>query len=81
MSTNQSIKNPNVSTLGAVNNLNMLYLQQLPGHLITKAIKASFIDEPIWQMRDAVEVIKAIKQTQFAITNVYVYTHSKTVCQ
>ena len=56
-----------------LNNLNMLYLQQLPCHLITKAIKTSFIDEPIWQMRDAVEVIKAIEQTQFAITNVYVY--------
>ena len=56
-----------------LNNLNMLYLQQLPGHLITKAIKASFIDEPIWQMRDTVEVIETIEQTQFAITNVYVY--------
>ena len=56
-----------------LNNLNMLYLQQLPGHLITTAIKASFIDEPIWQMRDAVEIIKAIEQTQFAVTNVYVY--------
>lgn len=56
-----------------LNNLNMLYLQQLPGHPIAKAITASFIDEPIWQMRDAVEVIKAIEQTQFAITNVYVY--------
>ncbi|RKU06495.1 hypothetical protein C6502_19850 [Candidatus Poribacteria bacterium] len=56
-----------------LSNLNMLYLQQLPSHFITKAIKASFIDEPIWQMRDAVEVIKAIEQTQFAITNVYVY--------
>ena len=56
-----------------LNNLNMLYLQQLPDHLITKAIKASFIDEPIWQMRDAVEIIKTIEQSQFAITNVYVY--------
>ena len=56
-----------------LNNLNMLYLQQLPGHLITEAIKASFIDEPIWQMRDAVEVIKAIEQSQFAITSIYVY--------
>ena len=56
-----------------LSNLNMLYLQQLPSHLITKAIKASFIDEPIWQMRDAVEVIKAIEQSQFAITSVYVY--------
>ena len=56
-----------------LNNFNMLYLQQLPDYFITKAIKASFIDEPIWQMRDAVEVVKAIEQTQFAITNVYVY--------
>ena len=56
-----------------LNNLNMLYLQQLPDHPITKAIKASFIDEPIWQMRDAVVVIKTIEQTQFAITNVYIY--------
>lgn len=56
-----------------LNNFNMLYLQQLPGHFRTKAIKASFIDEPIWRMRDAVAVIKAIKQAQFAITNVYVY--------
>ena len=56
-----------------LNNSNMLYLQQLPGYFITKAIKASFIDEPSWQMRDALEVIKAIEQSQFAITNVYVY--------
>ena len=56
-----------------LNNLNMLYLQKLQGHFIKKAIKTSFIDEPIWQMRDAVEVIEAIEQTQFAITNVYVY--------
>ena len=51
----------------------MLYLQQLPGHFIEKAVRASFIDEPIWQMKDALQVIKAIEQTQFAITNVYVY--------
>lgn len=56
-----------------LNNLNMLYLQQLQGHFIKKAIKASFIDEPIWCLKDAVEVIKAIEQTQFAVTNVYVY--------
>jgi hypothetical protein len=56
-----------------LNNFNMLYLQQLSDHFITKAIRASFIDEPIWRMREAVEVIKAIEQTQFAITNVYVY--------
>lgn len=56
-----------------LNNFNMLYLQQLPGHFMTKAIKARFIDEPIWRMRDAVAAIKAIKQAQFAITNVYVY--------
>ena len=56
-----------------LDNFNMLYLQQLPGYFVTKAIKASFIDEPIWQIRDAVEVIKAIEQTRFAITNVYVY--------
>jgi hypothetical protein len=51
----------------------MLYLQQLPGHFITKAIKASFIDEPIWRLKDAVGVIKAIEQTQFTVTNIYVY--------
>ena len=51
----------------------MLYLQKLPGDFITKAIKASFIDRPIWLMGDVLEVIKAIEQTQFAITNVYVY--------
>ena len=51
----------------------MLYLQQLPGHFITKAIKASFIDEPIWRLKDAVGVIKAIGQTQFTVTNIYVY--------
>ena len=51
----------------------MPYLQQLPGHFITKAIKASFIDEPIWRLKDAVGVIKAIEQTQFTVTNIYVY--------
>jgi hypothetical protein len=56
-----------------LNNFNMLYLQQLPGHFITKAIKASFIDEPIWRLKDAVGVIKAIEQTQFTVTNIYVY--------
>ena len=56
-----------------LNNFNMLYLQQLPGHFITKAIKASFIDEPIWRLKDAVGVIKAIGQTQFTVTNIYVY--------
>ena len=56
-----------------LNNFNMPYLQQLPGHFITKAIKASFIDEPIWRLKDAVGVIKAIGQTQFTVTNIYVY--------
>ena len=56
-----------------LNNFNMLYLQQLPSHFITKAIKASFIDEPIWRLKDAVGVIKAIEQTQFTVTNIYVY--------
>ena len=56
-----------------LNNFNMLYLQQLPSHFITKAIKASFIDEPIWRLKDAVGVIKAIGQTQFTVTNIYVY--------
>jgi hypothetical protein len=51
----------------------MPYLQQLPGHFIKKAIKASFIDEPIWRLKDAVGVIKAIEQTQFTVTNIYVY--------
>lgn len=62
-----------------LNNFNMLYLQQLPSHFITKAIKASFIDEPIWRLKDAVEVIKAIEQTQFAVTNVYVYALKNSV--
>ena len=56
-----------------LNNFNMLYLQQFPGYFIAKAIKASFIDEPIWRLKDAVEVIKTIGQIQFAVTNVYVY--------
>ena len=62
-----------------LNNLNMLYLQKLQGHFIKKAIKASFIDEPIWRLKDAVEVIKAIEQTQFAVTNVYVYALKNSV--
>jgi hypothetical protein len=63
-----------------LNNFNMLYLQQLPGHFITKAIKASFIDDPIWRLKDAVEVIKATKQTQFAVRT-YMFMRSKTVYQ
>jgi hypothetical protein len=54
-------------------NPNTLYLQQLPEHCIGKAIRASFIDEPIWRTTDALEVSQAIEDIRFAITNVYVY--------
>jgi len=56
-----------------LNNPNTLYLQQLPGHFIEKAIRASFIDEPIWQMKDALQVIDAIEKMRFATIHVYVY--------
>jgi hypothetical protein len=56
-----------------LNNPNTLYLQQLPGHFIKRAIRASFIDEPIWRMKDTLPVIDAIEKMGFAMTNVYVY--------
>ena len=56
-----------------LHNPNMLYLQQLPGDFIEKAIRASFIDEPIWQRQEALRVIDAIPKMRFAVTHVYVY--------
>ena len=56
-----------------LNNPNTLYLQQLPSNLIEKAIRATFIDEPIWEAKAALQVIDAIEKIRFSITHVYVY--------
>lgn len=56
-----------------LDNPNMAFLRTLPRALLDVALRAEFIDEPIWSRRDCLQVIAHLNRSGHAITNIYVY--------
>jgi len=56
-----------------LDNPNALFIRTLPADLMQSAIRAEFIDEPIWTRTDALSVLNALRRLQYAPTHVYVY--------
>lgn len=56
---------------------NAMFLEHLPERVLTAALYADFIDEPIWDRPGALAVLSLLRRLGYAVTNVYVYERSK----